>query len=116
LPFQNHHARSFKAAEIRREAPACSGVYGLSNARGWIHVGETDNIQGRLLEHLEGTDGFQTEGAPTGFSFELSPPQDRAARQSRLVLELHPGRQRGMGRRPEGAPRGYSSSIRKDSR
>lgn len=116
LPFQNQHARSFKAAEIRREAPASSGVYGLSNAREWIHVGETDNIQGRLLEHLEGTDSFRAAGAPTGFSFELSPPQDRVARQSRLIIELHPGRQRGMGRRSEGARGGYSSSIRKDSR
>jgi len=57
--------------------PGFFGVYGLSNAREWIHVGETDNIQGRLLEHLEGTDSFRAAGAPTGFSFELSPPQDR---------------------------------------
>jgi hypothetical protein len=116
LPFQNQHARSFKAAEIRREAPASSGVYGLSNAWEWVHVGETDNIRGRLLEHLEGTDSFRREGAATGFSYELCPPQDRVARQSRLVLELHPGRQREMGRRSEGATGGYSSSIRKDTR
>lgn len=116
MPFQNQHARSFKAAEIRRAAPAFSGVYGLSNARGWIHVGETDNIQGRLLEHLEGTDSFRTEGTPTGFSFELCPPQDRVARQGRLIHELHPGRLRGIGKRSEGVSGGYSSSIRKDSR
>jgi excinuclease UvrABC nuclease subunit len=58
LPFQNYPARIFKAADIRREAPASSGVYGLSNAREWIYVGETDNIQVRLLEHLNGTDSL----------------------------------------------------------
>lgn len=114
LPFQNYPARNFNAAEIRRETPASSGVYGLSNAREWIYVGETDNIQGRLLEHLA-TDGFRTQGSPTGFSFELCAPQDRLARQSRLVLELHPGRQRETGRRLDSAPGGGSYLMRKDS-
>jgi hypothetical protein len=90
MPFQNFAARSFKAAAIRREAPASSGVYGLSNARGWIYVGETDNIQARLLDHLAGTSGLLADGSPTGFNFELCPPEQRAARQQRLVLELDP--------------------------
>ena len=67
MPFRNCLARTFKAAAIRREAPASSGVYGLSNAREWIYVGETDNIQARLLEHLEETNTFRTEALRTGF-------------------------------------------------
>jgi hypothetical protein len=115
LPFQNYPARSFNAAEIRRKAPASSGVYGLSNAREWIYVGETDDIQGRLLEHL-GTDAIRMEDTPTGFSFEICAPQNRLARQGRLVLELHPGRQLAIGRRLQSAPESGFDSMRRDSR
>lgn len=90
MPFRNFFARTFKAAAVRRDAPASSGVYGLSNAHEWIYVGETDDIQARLLDHLEETNAFQTEQPPTGFSFELCPPQDRVARQRRLIVELEP--------------------------
>jgi hypothetical protein len=114
MPFRNYRARTFKAAEIWREAPASSGVYGLSNARAWIYVGETDNIQARLLEHLEETDSFPTEGAPTGFSFELSPPDDRVARQRRLIVELDPVRNGRIGRHSESVHRGDSNSVRED--
>jgi len=115
MPFRNCLARTFKAAAIRREAPASSGVYGLSNAREWIYVGETDNIQARLLEHLEETNTFRTEGLPTGFSFELCPAHDRVARQRRLILELNPACNGRMRRRSESAQRGDSNSMREDS-
>lgn len=90
MPFHNRLARTFRAAAIRREAPASSGVYGLSNAREWIYVGETDDIQARLLEHLEETNTSRAAGLATGFSFELCPPHDRVARQRRLIVELEP--------------------------
>lgn len=103
MPFRNCFARTFKAAAIRREAPPSSGVYGLSNALGWIYVGETDDIQARLLEHLEETGTLLARGAPTGFSFELSSPSQRVARQRQIVLELDP------------AGNGGSRSMRKAS-
>lgn len=115
MPFRNCLARTFKAAAIRREAPASSGVYGLSNAREWIYVGETDNIQARLLAHLEGTSTFLADGVPTGFSFELCPPDRRVARQRRLILELDPACNGRMRRRSESAHRGDSNSMREDS-
>jgi hypothetical protein len=90
MPFRNCFARTFKAAAIRREAPPSSGVYGLSNARGWIYVGETDDIQARLLAHLEGPNPFAAHGAPTGFSFELSSPGQRIARQRQIIVEFDP--------------------------
>ena len=109
-----HVARNFKATEIRREVPASSGVYGLSNAREWIYVGEADNMQARLLEHLEKTDALRADGVPTGFSFELCPPVDRVARQRRLILELDPARNGRMRRRTESAHRGGSNPARED--
>ncbi len=90
MPFRSCFARTFKAAAVLREAPPFSGVYGLSNARGWIYVGETDNIQARLLAHLEEPGAFGLRGAPTGFSFELSSPGERVARQRQIILEFDP--------------------------
>jgi hypothetical protein len=95
MPFRNCFARTFKAEAIRRDAPPYSGVYGLSNALGWIYVGETDDIQARLLAHLEEPNAFLAHGAPVGFSFELSSPSQRVARQRQIVLEFDPPYNRG---------------------
>ena len=90
MPFVNFIARVFKAASVQRDAPASSGVYGLSNAGGWIYIGETDNIRARLLAHLQENDPTLRDKKPTGFSFELCHSQNRHARQSQLIVELHP--------------------------
>jgi hypothetical protein len=111
MPFRNRLARTFKAAEIRREAPASSGVYGLSNAREWIYVGECDDVRARLLEHLAG-DGVGAEGPPTGFNFELCAPHDRLARQRRLIEELGPVRNGRLASRSESLLGGDSNPAR----
>jgi hypothetical protein len=67
-----------------------SGVYGLSNAREWIFVGQADNIKAALLKHLQGTHTPLLEQGPTGFTFELCEPHDRPARQKRLIEEYEP--------------------------
>ncbi|MEO8127653.1 MAG: GIY-YIG nuclease family protein [Bryobacteraceae bacterium] len=90
MPFANVSARVFKALSIQRDAPASSGVYGLSNASGWIYIGESDNIQARLLEHLQGSDPTMHGTKPTGFSFELCHSYNREARVRKLISELHP--------------------------
>jgi hypothetical protein len=97
MPFRNCFARTFKAAVVLREAPPYSGVYGLSNARGWLYVGEADNIRDRLLAHLEEPAAFGLHEAPAGFSFELASPSERIARQRQIILELDPGRYGGSG-------------------
>jgi hypothetical protein len=89
MPFENHGTRSFTWASIDKNAPAAAGVYGLSNARGWIYVGACDNIKLELMAHLQGTDATRAQH-PTGFTYEICAPQDRMARQSRLVSELDP--------------------------
>ena len=45
MPFEEPISRPLTSAGVHRYAPAVSGVYGISNAREWIYIGETDNIQ-----------------------------------------------------------------------
>ncbi len=88
MPFDRNYPRSFSALSIRQHAPAYSGVYGLSNARGWVYIGESDNIRESLLAHLP------SAGDATGFVFEICEPAVRAQRQGRLIQEYQPARNR----------------------
>lgn len=85
MPFDPALPRTFNAISIRAYAPPTSGVYGISNARAWLFIGETDNIQGSLLAHLR-DDGEKI----TGFCCEIHPPNGRTRRQEQLVQEYHP--------------------------
>ena len=89
MPFESRFARAFTAVNIEREAPAASGVYGISNAKSWIYIDETENIRGSLMEYLASSNGSPAN-QPSGFSFELSPSYSRAARRDRLIAELAP--------------------------
>ena len=80
---------------VNRNAPAESGVYGLSNAIQWIYVGETANIQAELFELLQSPNKLTADYAPSGFTFERSSAEHRLERWNRLVLELDP-----IGNRP----------------
>ena len=71
-------------------APVASGVYGISNAREWIYIGQADNIQDALLNHLQDLSTSLLERQPTGFVFELCDGARRPARQDRLVFEYEP--------------------------
>lgn len=90
MPFENHGNRPFTATSVYKNAPAASGVYGLSNARQWIYVGETANIQADLRKHLESPNGVLREHSASGYTFELSPAEYRAERQTQLISELSP--------------------------
>ena len=90
VPFENHGNRSFTQVSIGRNAPAASGVYGLSNAREWIYVGETDDIHGELLNHLRHPSALLRNHSPSGFTYELIARASRIARQHQLVCELGP--------------------------
>ncbi len=93
MPFEHHGSRAFTVTSVLKNAPPASGVYGLSNAREWIYVGESANLQSCLLAHLRGADPALA-GTPTGFTYELSRSVDRVARRNRLALELDPVRNR----------------------
>lgn len=90
MPFENHGSRSFTRISIGRNAPAASGVYGLSNALQWIYIGETANIQAELTKHLQDPSEFLRQYIPSGFTYELSAPEHRTERQNQLVFELEP--------------------------
>jgi hypothetical protein len=90
MPFANFTPYSFSSSSVSNNAPHASGVYGLSNAREWVFVGETDDIRAALLIHLQESHTHLKNRAPTGFTFELCAAPSRAARQDRLVLELEP--------------------------
>ena len=90
MPFEQFTPRSFSAASVRANAPAASGIYGISNAQEWIFIGETDNIQASLLRDLQQGDTELLKMFPTGFVFELCGAAYRRARQGRLILEYEP--------------------------
>jgi hypothetical protein len=90
MPFEESTSRPLTSAGVHRYAPATSGVYGISNAREWIYIGETDNIQSTLLTHLLELETRPLRLQPTGFVFEVCEPATRPNRQDRLVLEYEP--------------------------
>jgi excinuclease UvrABC nuclease subunit len=83
-------ARSFTATSVLKNAPGCSGVYALSNAREWVFIGEAGDIRTRLLEHLSETSTSIMARKPTGFTFEICSPDERPSRCAALVRELAP--------------------------
>jgi len=100
MPFEEFTPRSFTVVSVRANAPAASGIYGLSNAREWIYIGETDNIRASLLDELQQGDSTILKRYPTGFVFERCVAGGRLARQNRLILEYEPvcnGRLSGIG-------------------
>lgn len=90
MPFENHGNRSFTAISIAKNAPSESGIYGLADARRWIYIGETADIQAELLKHLQKPHLFLREHPPSGFTYELTTAGKRIERQNQLVLELEP--------------------------
>ena len=95
MAFTECAARSFTAVSIQKNAPDCSGVYALTNSREWIFVGEANNIQARLMEHLAETGTSLTARMPTGFTFEICSPANRLGRRAQLVREFSPYCNRG---------------------
>ena len=89
MPFENCFGRVFTAVTIEREAPEASGVYGISNSQRWLYIADTENIRASLMGYLAAC-AANSQDAPAGFSFELSPAYSRTARCDRLIAELAP--------------------------
>ena len=90
MPFERFLPRSFTPASIRANAPKASGIFGISSAREWIFIGESDDIQGSLLLELQQMDSAVLKRLPTGFVFERCPVTERKTRQNRLIQEYAP--------------------------
>ena len=81
----------FNHASIMTLAPTQPGVYAIYNSHFWIYVGESGDIQARLLQHLQGDNSCITRSGPTGFQFDLVFGQvERGARQDHWIAELSP--------------------------
>jgi excinuclease UvrABC nuclease subunit len=90
VAFEFTIPHAFSNVSIRAHAPSAPGVYGISNARRWIFIGETDNIRERLLEHLTDTSAGIKFYIPTGFSFQVCDSRIKAERHSRLLAQYDP--------------------------
>src|SRR5271170_461948 len=90
MPFSQPIPRPFTSDAVHMYAPTASGVYGISNAREWIYIGETDDIHGALLAHLREGDTPLMKRQPAGFVFEVCDRARRPARRGCLVLEYEP--------------------------
>jgi hypothetical protein len=76
-------------SSIKQNAPQAAGVYAIYN-RAWIYVGESNNIQGTILEHWNGDHACITTGVPAGFVFELCHQNERVQRQVALTNRFRP--------------------------
>ncbi len=90
MPFEQPFPRSFTTSSVREHAPRRSGVFGISNSREWIYIGESDDIQETLLGLLLDPQAPLLRRRPTGFVFEVCDRNQRPARQDRLVHEYEP--------------------------
>ena len=72
VPFEQFTPRSFTPVSVRANAPTASGIYGVSNAREWIFIGETDNIQASLLQDLQQGNSALLKRLPTGLTTFLA--------------------------------------------
>jgi len=97
MPFSSTTGYTFNDSSVRQNAQNRSGVYGLYIAAKWVYVGESNDIQRRLLEHLSETGTCIKRWAPTSFLYELVDAGSRVARQDALIRELDPECNRKLG-------------------
>jgi hypothetical protein len=75
---------------VLAKAPADSGLYALFTRDKWIYIGEAENIQVHLLQHLNSPGPLVLRYGVTSFAYECVLPEARAARQQELIAEFSP--------------------------
>jgi hypothetical protein len=90
MPFEQHFPIAFTTPSIFQSAPALPGLYGISNSREWIYIGQSDDIRSALLGHLREPNREVGRRQPTGFVFEVCDRTGCGERQDRLVHEYQP--------------------------
>lgn len=80
-PFNKKNVEALKANQ--------NGVYGLYHSKDWVYVGKSEDIRGRLLDHLNGDNPCITNESPTHWVDELV-NGDASEREKELILELNP--------------------------
>lgn len=90
MAFDQLIPRSFNLRTINQFAPRESGVFGLSNARAWLFIGSSEDVQQSLLALLAQAQTSPSEEQATGFIFETCPAAHRQNRQQRLIGDYRP--------------------------
>jgi hypothetical protein len=62
----------------------------MSNAREWIYIGNSRNIQPALLDHFQDPGSALMKKQPQGLVFEVCDEAHWVARHDRLVLDDEP--------------------------
>ena len=101
MAFEQKIPHPLTANGVQRYAPMAPGIYGMSNAREWVYIGQSENIQVALLEHLRVLDTAVLKWEPTGFVFEACTGAERQSRQNSLILEYSPICNQGSSRRSQ---------------
>lgn len=89
MPWSNPKCLSFTRTDIGTDVPAASGVYGLVEDDKYLFVGETWNLQQRLLDLAAVLEPrFDT----VSVIYETCPENERAMRKRKLSQEFldHP--------------------------
>lgn len=84
---------AFSKTGILATAPRASGVYAIFNASEWIYIGESGDMEARLLDHANGNSDQSARISrrnPTGFLCETCPAHLRLDRELALIRELDP--------------------------
>lgn len=90
MPFAQIIPRRLTLQGIRTYAPQAPGLYGISNAREWIYIGNSGNIQRALLDYIQDPGNALMKEQPQRFVFEVCDEAHWVARHDRLVLEYKP--------------------------
>jgi len=93
MPFAMSSGITFSELGIAKYAPRESGVYGIYNNSEWIYIGEAQDIEARLYEHIRSQ---SDQGPrilrrnPTSFIFERCDARTRSMREAQLIREFRP--------------------------
>jgi len=90
MPWRNIRSFLYTPVSVCRNAPAAPGVYAIFTPSEWVYIGESLDIQARLLQHLNGDIPCISRSRASSFSFELLAAPKLGARHRELVLEYLP--------------------------
>ncbi len=80
----------YTAQAIGTNALNASGVYAIWHAKATVYVGESNDLQRRLLEHRNAQGTCINNQAPTACGCEFVDANRRVALQDQLIAELTP--------------------------
>jgi hypothetical protein len=75
----------FTPRAVFDKAPKDSGVYSIFTSKQWVYIGESDDIQQSLFNHLNEPGACLQRFSPLSFSFELKTPAERRATLDALI-------------------------------